>query len=172
MKIFYAVDREGRLNKGEELSLDKHEDISPDFLQSHVDGMFPDGMSVHGEKYFLSNDSKGNIASPAIELLFEYVRKSDFPEVNSRFQSFFACETLDDARLFRNKFGDSSSRIFEIHSSNPSVKVNMNLLSNGSSTLVCSYFAQEYWMGHAGPDENPFWEVLLSLPILVSTQVE
>lgn len=172
MKVFYAVDRERKLSQGRVLCLEKHNDVTPIELQQHVDILFPEGLSIHGDKYFLSNSSFGNVTNPAIELLFEYVRKSEFSEITSRFQSFFACETLDEARSFKHFHGDLNSPIYEVHSDRPYFKANMNLLRNGDTILVGSFFAHEYWSGKPGPDANPFWEVLLSLPITVGRQLE
>ncbi|MGF1907564.1 DUF2441 domain-containing protein [Aliivibrio salmonicida] len=171
MKKFYAVDREGKLKESLVISLTKHNDISPPELQSHVNLLFPNGFSVHGDKYFLNNASLGNLTEPAIELMFEYVRQSSFNEIPSRFQSFFACETLVEALQFKQQFGTSTSKIFEVYSDRPYFKGNMNLLQNGQSVLVSSFFAHEYWKGNSGPDQAPFWEVMLSLPITVGKEV-
>lgn len=172
MKVFYAVDRTKGLEEGQDIKLVKHEDIEPPFLQEHVDALFPDGVSVHGDRYFLCDGAKGAIASPAIELLFEYVRRSHFPEITSRHESFFAWETLEEAKFFRQHFGASTDRIFEIYSTNSFFKANMNLLNNELSTLACSYLANEYWKGNEGPTEHHLWECLLDLPVTVGKQVE
>jgi hypothetical protein len=172
LKVFYAVDRERKLSHGKVLCLEKHNDITPVELQKHVHELFPEGVSIHGDKYFLNNASLGNVTEPAIELMFEYVRKAHFPFITSRFQSFFACENLDEARAFKKRFNDSTLPIYEICSDSSYFKANMNLLRNGDSILVGSFFAQEYWSGRSGPDATPFWEVLLSLPITVGQQIE
>lgn len=172
LKIFYAVDRAKGLEEGCVIDLVKHQDINPSFLQEHVDSMFPSGVSVHGDKYFLFNGAKGAIATPAIELLFEYVRRAHFHNITSRYESFFAWQTIEEAKYFRLKFGDINDRIFEIRSANKFFRANMNLLNNELSTLGCSYLANEYWKGGEGPVGHHLWEYLLDLPVTVGNQIE
>ena len=171
MKIFFAVDRTDFLKEGKIISLAKYNDITPIELQRHVDDMFPEGLSHHGDRYFLTNNSVGTIASPAIELLFEYVRRAHFPTAISRFQSFFACETEAEAVSFKNIYGSSTDSIYEIYTNNNYMKVNMNLLINNNTTLVCSHFAHEYWSGSSSTLPNPFWEMLLELPIRIGKKL-
>jgi len=154
-----------------EISLTKYTDISPIHLQEHVNKMFPEGVSHHGDKYFLLDNSAGNISSPAIELLFEYVRQAHFPNAISRFQSFFACETKGEAIHFRNIYGNEKDSIYEIYTANDYMKVNMMLLGNNQTTLIYSHFAHEYWNGHASELPNPFWEVLLKLPVTIGSKL-
>lgn len=172
MNLFYAVDREKKLSQDDILYLAKYDDIEPIELKYHVNTLFPEGVSIHGNKYFLNNTSLSNLTEPAIELLFEYVRISYFSENTSRFQSFFACKALEEAKFFKNKSGDTTSPIYEIYSEKPYFKANMNLLNNGNSILGSSFLAHEYWSGKPGQDANPFWKILLSLPIKVGKRVE
>ena len=172
LKKFFAVDRAQKLTENTFISLTKYSDVNPRELQIHVDELYPHGVSVHGERYLINSNSHGQISSPAIELLFEYVRKAYFPEVSSRFQSFFACETLSEAQAFKTRYGNEENPIFEILSSNKCFRGNMNLLNNNRTSLVCSYIAHEYWKGSQGPDSQPFWELLLELPVTVGKQIE
>lgn len=170
---FFAVDRAGTLMEGMVLELVRHPDVKPDFLQKHVDNLYPSGLSAHGEQYLLRKDSRGNIASPIIELLFENVRKAHFPDRPSRFQSIFACCSIDEARQFRSSYGEINSPIWEIYTEGPVFKGNMRLLDNNQTTLVCSYLAHEYWSGHHGPAElSGLTEVVLELPVTVGARVE
>jgi hypothetical protein len=171
MKTFYTVDRAGALFDGAVIDIVKHDDISPKNLQIHVDSLFPNGVSSHGDRYFLKNDSHGQITSAAIELLFEYVRRANFSGLPSRFESLFACETIEDALKFRSYFGKPSDSIFEVFSDRTSFKGNMALLDNNQTSLVCSYFADEYWNGNQGPLTGCFWEVLLELPVKIGKQI-
>jgi len=173
MSLLYTVDRLGTLKPGMVIQLQQHRDISPQYLQDHVDSLFPDGVSSHGERYFLQAGSKGNIASPAIELLFEYIRKTSFSNKPSRFESFFACESIDDAKSFRSQFGSHEQKIFEIQSDGPKHKCNMKLLHNDLSNLYFSYAAHQYWLGNQGISElGEFWEIILSLPVKVGDVVQ
>ncbi len=172
MRKFYAVDRAKKLTENSVISLTKFGDVTPPMLQEHVDELYPHGVSVHGERYLINSNSHGQISSPAIELLFEYVRKAHFPEIGSRFQSFFACETIAEAQLFKAAYGDEENPIFEVFTSNKFFRGNMELLNNNQSNLVCSYLAHEYWKGSQGPNEQPFWELLLELPVTIGQRIE
>jgi Protein of unknown function (DUF2441) len=164
---FYAVDRAGSLVPGMTIDLKRHDDVNPDFLQKHVDSLFSDGFSTHGDRYLLTNSSRGNISSPAIELLFEYIRQAHFPERTSRFQSFFACESIEDAKIFRNQFGAEENRIFEVLATSGHFRANMNLLNNNQTSLICSHLGHEYWRGNTVSAFGEFWEVLLTLPVTI-----
>ncbi|MBV1839302.1 DUF2441 domain-containing protein [Photobacterium ganghwense] len=171
MNKFYTVDRKGSLSTGTVIELTKYDDVNPKVLQEHVDSLFSNGVSSHGENYLLKNGSHGQISSSAIELLFEYVRRANFPEIPSRFECSFACETIDEAVKFRAAFGNPTDPIYEVFSENSFFKGNMALLDNDQTSLVCSYFADEYWKGNQGPRPSCFWEVLLQLPVTIGDQV-
>lgn len=173
MDRFFAVDRAGTLIEGMVLELVRHADVEPDFLQAHVDNLYPSGLSAHGEQYLLRSDSRANLASPIIELLFENVRKAHFPDRPSRFQSIFACCSIEEARQFRSSYGEINSPIWEIYTEGPVFKGNMRLLDNNQTSLICSYLAHEYWSGHDGPAElSGLTEVVLELPVTVGARVE
>ena len=165
MRQFYIVDRIGTLRQGQVLNLERFNDLKPPQLQSHVDEMFPNGVSRHGERYFLKNSTYASVASPAIELLFEYVRRAHFPERPSRFQSWFAVDSITDAKGFRNRFGQGQGAIWRV-ASETVWQADMNLLTAHQTTLVCSWFAHTYWRGEAGPGQT-FWEFLLTPPVHV-----
>lgn len=165
MRNFYTVDRLQTLRSAQVLELTRFQDLQPPELQTHVDEMFPTGVSQHGDQYFLKNSSRANIASPAVELLFEYVRRSHFPDKPSRFQSWFGVESLDDAKAFRARFGAGTGTIWRV-ASKEFLRANMNLLTSQQTTLAYSWFAHAYWRGESGP-MNPFWEFLLVPPVQV-----
>ena len=169
MKQFYTVDRLSKLQGGQVLQLLKSKDLHPKELQTHVDALFADGVSPHGDKYFLRNSSLASVASPAIEFLFEYVRRAHSPRRPSRFQSWFATESIEDAKSFRTKFGGSGP-IWQVTAA-IHFRANMNLLTSNHTSLVYSWFAHTYWRGEAGP-VDPFWEVLLVPPVRVLERVE
>lgn len=172
MQTFFTVDRAGLLRENLEISLTKHQDIKPQELQLHSNSLYPDGVSFHGATYLIKPNSRGNISSPAIELLFEYVRRSNFPQMPSRFQSFFACATLAEAQQFRVNFGRPEQQIWTVYSQEDSFRVNMKLLDNNQTTLYCSYLAHEYWQGNAGPTQlGQFWEMILRLPVKIGQRV-
>lgn len=163
----YTVDREGTLVEGHVCSLVKHADITPPVLAAHVEELFPDGVSTHGERYFLRNEAQALIASPMLELLYEQVRRAAYAERPSRLQSIFAVETLAEACRFQSQYGGAA--IYKV-SADIIFRGDMNLLHAGNSTLVSSWFAHQYWKGEAGP-EAPFWEWLLKCPVNVGERV-
>jgi hypothetical protein len=173
MPKFFTVDRAGQLQRGMVLNLKQYKDIKPAELQAHVDTTFPNGISPHGNTYFLTNTTLAKETNSAIELLFEYVRRSDFSDCPSRFQSIFAVESVDDAVEFDRKFGNGNSRIWEVEAKS-FFRGNMNLLNFGNNTnLVYSYFAHMYWRGERGPIEvQEFWEILLVPPVRVIDEVK
>src|SRR5437867_2966643 len=114
MPRFFHVDRRGTLTDGALIELVRHDDVSPPTLQAHVDTLFPDGVTEHGRQYFVGFQVIGPVQEPAIELLFEYVRRAGFPERPSRFQSVFAFETVDEARRFRGEMGAAGASIWEV----------------------------------------------------------
>jgi hypothetical protein len=164
MAKFYTVDRHGSLRKGLIVQLQRYTDVNPPELQAHVDHLFPDGVSSHGEYYFLKNSSHPKLASPNIEVLFEYVRRAFYPHRPSRFQSFFAFQHMSEAEAFRNAYGDPANRIW-LAEAPVAFVADMRLLTTGTSILVYSYFAHKYWEGEASPD--PIWECLLLPPVRV-----
>lgn len=173
MEKFFAVDRACTFKEGMVLELVRHTDVDPAVLQLHVDSLFPDGLSVHGERYLLNNNSRGTIASPMIELLFENVRRAHFPDSPSRFQSVFACCSVEEASQFRAAYGNREAPIWEIYSDSQYCKGNMRLLDSNQTTLVCSYLAHEYWSGNQGPVELAgLTEVVLKLPVSVGSKVK
>jgi hypothetical protein len=173
VEVFYTVDRVGNLSDGLEISLTKHEDIRPPELSLHVNKLYPDGVSAHGERYLLQSESRGNIASPAIELLFEYVRQSYFPDKPSRFQSFYACASVAEAQEFKRLYGSANNSIWEVKTDNNYFSGNMRLLDNNQTSLVCSYISHEYWNGNKGPKElHGIQELLLELPVTIGSKIE
>src|SRR5688572_10873944 len=88
------------------------DDVSPPELQEHVSALFPLGVSRHGEEYFLRSSSRADVASPAIELLLEYVRRANFPSRPSRFASWFGVSSVDEALAFRRRFCGGQGRLW------------------------------------------------------------
>src|SRR5688572_19219852 len=166
---FFHVDRNNTLVAGVELNLVKHNNIrepgaaNPLELQAHVDAMFPDGVSKHGDQYFLGAGSLAAVATPAIELLFEYVRCAHYNDRPSRMTSWFAVESVQRARAFRTQYGGQGS-IWRVEAP-AHFRADMNLLTLRGSVLQSSRDAHKYWQGTAGP--LPQWEYLLTPPITV-----
>ena len=171
MPKFYTVDRKETLQQGIEITLQKYNDIKPDYLQKHVDMMFPDGVTLHGEQYFLRNTTKGIIITPAIELLLEYVRRAFFQSLPSRFQSLFGFESIDYAKKFRSQYGNPNAPIWKVEVE-LYFRADMSLLTLANSLLFSSYFAYQYWSGDSSPSNKPFWEILLVPPVKILRKID
>jgi hypothetical protein len=165
---FYTVDRAGTLDEGQLCSLVKHSDVEPPVLADHVKELFPDGVSTHGERYFLQNEAQAMVVSPILELLFEQVRRAAFADRPSRFQSMFAFKSLAEACSFLSQFGDGA--IYKVNA-DVFFRGNMNLLNAGNSILTTSWFANQYWKGETGLQDDPCWEFLLKCPVKVGERV-
>ncbi|MFL1407374.1 hypothetical protein ACJO2E_18675 [Marinobacter sp. M1N3S26] len=170
MEKFYTVDRTGSLKEGLEISLNSPEINSPE-LQEHMLSMFPEGLSHHGVSYFVSSESRADSPSQSIELLFEYVRQAHYPELMSRFQSFFACQSIEEARLFRQNYGTGDEKIYEVLARGRYFKANMRLLDNNQTSLCCSFLAHKYWRSETVSLPNELWEILLELPVTIGRVV-
>jgi len=170
MKCYFTIDRNKTLEKGQIINLVKYSDVKPSELQTHVDSLFPDGVTNHGERYMLKGQALAKGKNEVIELLFEYVRRSHFPSRPSRFQSIFAFENVEQAVNFRNEYGTSDSLIWEVQS-DVVFKADIRLLTLRDSLLVLSYNAHQYWSGISYED-NPVWEYLMVPPVKVISRID
>lgn len=172
MTRYFTVDRNKSLKPSLIINLVKYSDVMPQELQKHVNGLFPQGVTSHGERYILRGKTPAKGVEPIIELLFEYVRRSQFSFRPSRFQSLFAFGTLEDAEAFKNhpKYGKPNSLIWKVEADN-AFKADMNLLHLRGSLLRASYNAHRYWSGLPNVEEPPWWEYLLIPPIKVIRQI-
>lgn len=167
--ILYTVDRTNKLAENMQIALTRYNDVSPQELQVHVDELFPEGFSVHGERYFLKNSSNSTSINPNIELIFEIVRQAHYEDKPSRFQSFFATETVEDAKKFSSKFGTDNDLVFEI-ACEGYFKADMSLLTLNNTILVESYLAHLYWKGKTCSG-NPLWECLVKPPLIIKKKL-
>jgi hypothetical protein len=168
MARYFTLDRAKTLKAGQRIDLVRYGDVTPPELQTHVNSLFPQGVTSHGERYLLRAETPANGVNSVIELLFEYVRRSQFPKCPSRFQSIFACKTIEEAEAFKNQHGTPDSLIWEVEASK-GFRVDMKFLTLQGSLLILSYNAARYWEGLPS-DANPFWEFLLTPPVKVVRQ--
>lgn len=168
MGRFFHVDRNDALSVGQTLALEVHRDIDPPFLQKHVDGLFPDGVTLHGDRYLLDAGSNLQVINPTLELVWEYARRTHRPDAPSRYQSVFAWETLTDAERFRVEYGIPQAVIWEVEA-HEAFRADMHLLA-GHTALLASHCAVRYWNGEANFDVAPLWELLLRPPVQVLQQ--
>lgn len=178
--VFYTADFEGKLEVNSEVFLlrddpyncvlyDVRGYYSEDVLKPHLADIYPEGLSYHGWRYLLERHTYGtsengfqhNI-SFFIEMNFEYVRKLYFPDKPSRFQSIFACESLESLNDFINSFREGATyRILTIKADDFHV-ADMHWLKLATQNISASYMAHKYWEGAF--TSNPFKEVLVKLP--------
>lgn len=170
MGHYFTVDRNMSLRKDQIIDIMKYDDVNPPELQSHIDFLFPDGVTNHGELYMLRGETPANSVNGVIELIFEYVRRSYFPSSPSRFQSVFAFENINQAIHFRNEYAKSDNIIWEVESDN-AFKADMRLLILRGSVLFLSFNAHKYWKGISSED-NPIWEHLLVPPVKVIRRID
>ncbi len=151
MPAFFHFDRSQRLVAGQRIALDRN------CLSTvpHLVELFPDGLSQHGVSWLLQQPAIGNDTS-AIEMLFEFVRRSFFPETPSRFQSVFACETAEAARNFAARYsvGPLPGRVWEVEAAD-GVWANMGLLSLGSTGVFSSLNATPTGGVSRAPSQPP-----------------
>ena len=180
MYTAYTVDRLSRLSAGTILGLTIHRTVQPSLLQTHVDSLFPRGVTEHGNGYFLNGKQSATAVSANIELLFEYVRRSHYPDAPSRFESVFACETVADAQHFRSApgWGNPGAPIWEVEATTTGFRADMTCLALQGSILIASCVAHRYWnqqdndfVSLGGPATPPFWELLLAPPVRVLGRV-
>lgn len=171
----YSADRRGFYRLGT-LNLSRHNyrqdlvftpsldnDYTTQQVENHLLEMFPEGLSLHGWLYALSspgihlNDGRITIdSSCAIEMLFEFIRRASFPDRPSRFQSFFAFDSLENVREF--------ARALPIYEMKPksAFKCDQKWLRIPQAALAF-YYGHQYWSGAA--TSNPTWEYLLEPPV-------
>jgi hypothetical protein len=174
----YTVDRAGRLQTGMTLDRVRYADVQPPVLQQHVDTWYPNGVTQHGETYLLK-PAHATLLDPVVELTCELVRQAEFTKAPARFESVFACASVDDARIFLAEFGGPGARIFEVETDFEPFRADMRCLNIRSTILVTSYGARRYWSQEAtnihlfpgGQPQNPFWELLLRPPVRVLSQI-
>lgn len=180
---FYSVDRRGFYREGATLNLMKDNPFSTPFweldgwfskesLREHLYSLYPDGLSFHGWQYLLDRhdfvkDAMGISYVKheyTVEILFEYYRKSSFPSRASRFQSFFAWQTIEEAQ----SFAVNGQPIYRVECEEY-FKADQNLLTVGVQNIACSFCAHRYWKGEG--THSPKWEILLIPPVYVVEQV-
>jgi len=86
------------------------------------------------------------------ELIFERVRKNEFPDVPSRLECIFVCKTLDGAKSFKSETKRNSNLIYEVEPTD----VNSRMLETDWSWInsiinkpvhEIEEAARKYWRG-------------------------
>jgi hypothetical protein len=184
--MFYSVDRSGLYQTGGTLDLCQQDPVlgrpfwrlpdwfEADDLRAHVAELFPDGLSLHGWQFMVerhdfirptNSDALFVNHNMVVELAFEYVRRAVFPSRRSRFQSFFAWESLEMARAFR-KEGQALYRV----ESNSIFRADQSWLTLGVQNAIASLSAHRYWSGASSG--TPRWEILLAPPVRIMERID
>lgn len=141
-------------------------------------GQFPDGLSNHGQRYLINwsvapglvDTNMGEsltYSASTIELVFELVRRLEFPDSFSRFASFFGCRDEAELRTFAAK-KNSTGTIYEVEVGEFQVR-DMSLLDLGDTNSHAWLNARKYWSEADSGD--PIWECLIKLPVTIGKQV-
>lgn len=176
--IAYHIDRTCSLTPSQiiELAPYPHENGSFSFMSKKF---FQGNVSHHGFQY-LADASLSSLPSTnesIIEYTTELVRQSFFPEMPSRFQSFFALETIEDLLTWKDFLLTPDAKIFEIEfKEEQCVKLDSAFLPNAlysTNTLAFSPSqnfedAYKYWsMCHT---EAPRYELLITPPVTIRNE--
>jgi hypothetical protein len=185
MPEFYHVDRvTGRLKSGQVIEfLYAKSEIKDRTNRADIyTSMFPNGVTYHGWEYLL-NDKRVQPHQDKlgmIEILAEFIRRSDYPERISRFQSFFACKTLEDAKRFISLYpittpeGETKCQgdIWLVQCDRVAFEGDMTYLGLGDCWLDAITRLKLYWAGERGQDQAPLLEVLLKPPVTVVKKIK
>jgi hypothetical protein len=173
MALFYHLDRKGTLSPGSVVTLKPPNysslntvgiTIDPTFLAS----LYPNGLSQHGQYYLIdvgqhtrqqmpqSGEPLAKLSS-VLETYWELVRRAEFPDEPSRFESFFAFKTPNEARAF----GGGTGPVYEVDA-NVWEEFDFNLLKQPTSLALQWIQIRQYWNHGASP--NPLWECLVKPP--------
>ena len=163
----YHIDRNRTLKEGQVLELARYADVEPQEIGSHVDRLWPEGVTNFGEHHLLQHHQfRGDYL---IEFIFELVRRASFHGAPSRYQSLFGVSSLEAARAFIWEFAPNDATTWGVEAER-SERFDMRHLTIAGSGLMISERAHQYWGGEPSP--HPLWEVLLVPPVKILHQVE
>ncbi|MGM0260410.1 DUF2441 domain-containing protein [Enterococcus sp. AZ102] len=166
----YHIDRNNLLKENTIYTLDNQISVSPKILEPIVKNYYPDGLSLHGKRYFSEPSNIDYVGTTIYESIFEYERKLYYANKNSRYQSFFAVKQIDDLKKWLNLFSVNNLNeysIWEIDTLDSIVQeFDASFLIGGDlnslksfSPLVVSYKAKKYWDSELSND--PLKELLI-----------
>lgn len=207
--ILYHLDRLGKLTDGQDINLIPISEMETDIGNSEFLRSFSDGVSNHALTY-LTNTSKYLFSLPFAfqsvetpidfisaaslsmnknfvdaqinEVTLELVRRSNFPNLPSRFRSIFAVDSIDEFKNWKELTYENGTPVkhnvfsFDVHGG--LYRFDSNWLKGGISfgfdrsagkyffgfMPAASYdYAFNYWSGLPSP--CPRWEYLVELPV-------
>jgi hypothetical protein len=149
--------------------------VPADEFRQHLSRLYPGGLSFHGEQFLLDPYRLQSTPAgfyyeyhPVMELVFELVRQTHFPTRPSRYEVFFACETIAAAEDFRQLKGGAGT--IRRVSCAEWFRADMNLLYLGATPAESLLIAGRYWSGESSA--NPKWEILMRGPVAVHEQID
>lgn len=185
---YYSVDRRKVYVEGQLIVPEPGNEPNDNRIVAHINTMYPQGFSRHGVRYFrdalpdrpfvdkpdyMAFACSEDYLSGIIELLLEATRKAHYPDKPCRYQSMFACASIEEAIEFRNTNGTQEDPIHALH---PQAKVHrgdMSIYSVHGTFASIDHRLHLYWQGETLdlPNYAPKWEYVLELPVLVGTRV-
>lgn len=162
--IFYHVDRTDTIKNLKTIEL-IHPHL-PEVMNEALLELFPDGISNHGVNYAIQS-FEGQHTSTSTEQIFELYRRMYFPDKPSRFQSFFAFTSLEDAINFTLDY--PLAKIYKVSIDHDNYHIGDMNLVKGETIIQCHKFALDYWSGRLS--NEPLKEVLLVPPIRIDGQL-
>lgn len=135
---------------------------------------FPDGVSLFGYRHMTRDVPFEQVSQEKVDLEIkcELMRRKFFGHIPSRFQSFFAFETINEAIEFCDSTTQESGivgSIWEVEADRIHHRGDMELLMPGRSTEP-DLFA--YWNGKPQDGVKPTWECLVVPPVKMICRVE
>ncbi|MCK9251086.1 MAG: DUF2441 domain-containing protein [Solirubrobacteraceae bacterium] len=167
----YIVGADAQAPLPETLELE-HPGPLPERAMRLLRDWFPDGVSRHGNYYFAQalKMTPDQASSLAVDLVFETVRRYEFPRLPSRMQTIFAVDSLEDAERFRVGRRPDDAPIFLV-SGRVAHRANMYLTGLGNYGAGAIINARDYWSGEQGEVPDLLWEYLLEPPVTVIERV-
>ena len=161
---FFYVDRSRSIQAGTKLGLISiPQNLVPPGVDALIQELFPKGVTNHAQWIWRALEVNG-----LHESMFEYVRRLEFAEKPSRFESIFAFGQLEDARTFaarypfKGVFGGNLLRV-EGESRHRGNLALFDVIINPGHAILA---ARAYWSGTTGL-APALWEHLLRPPVYV-----
>ena len=174
----YHVDRANTLTAGQIIDYRQANLASdaPDYLKTGIEKFFEGGISRHGQEYLqrpiLVSGNPITVESDTyLEVILELIRQKMYPDLPSRYQSFFAYGSIDQAKAWFNpNLPYITTSIWEVESEK-SCKFDIGWLKTGRNVAESFHYAINYWEGNTYT-EAPEPEYLLKLPVKVIRRVQ
>lgn len=183
--VFYHVDSWDSFETGQVITLNEiptdsitshiinGERIPENSIQSILSEYYSEGLSFHGLRYTGThpqvNPAQINQTRKSFfyEQFLENIRLNHHPSKLSRFQAFFACKTVEDAKNFADKYRNDNDevKIWKVKGE-AKHKGDYQLTELPAQYGAALQMAMMYWRGESC-NKNPFWEYLLRPPVKV-----